>query len=322
MKTSFTIGLDLGGTKLAAALLDQHGQIIDFQKVPVELRRESSVAQTQRRIIGLMGDLTCDFKKRFPKEVSSKYFKGIGLASAGPLNVERGELIFPANFPGWKKVPLVSLLEDEIRKRGFSKRIHFQHDATAAALAEGWIGAAQKMNTFAVVTIGTGIGTGIVFNGLPAQSRGMGSEYGHTIVDFSQIQQSPKEIKYGTVEGIASGLSLLRRARQRGFHGVSVEELVADKNPKYQSLYKDMALALGCLCHNLSIGYNLEKIFLSGGLIKIRNLYLDDLKAHYKDMIRQTNPAFECKIEIAKTKNKAGVIGAGYLPYLYSKRSR
>jgi glucokinase len=315
-KKTYTIGLDLGGTKLAAALLDNQGQMLDFIKVPVDMKREGSATKTQARIINVMADIAMDFKNRFPKETSGAAFKGIGLASAGPLNAAEGKLINPVNYPGWKIVPIRDLLHKEINKRGFKTKVHFQHDATAAALAEGWVGGAQGMSSYAVVTVGTGVGTGLIFNGLPAQSRGMGAEYGHIIVDLYGLQKDPKNVHHHTVEGIASGTALLRRAKDLGFKGHSVEELIEQKDEKYQVLYKDMAWALANLCHNLSIGYNLEKIFLSGGLIKIRSLYFKEMQTLYKNFVRQVNPAFECQIEVAKTKNHAGVLGAGYLPYL------
>ena len=313
---TYTIGLDLGGTKLAAALLDHKGEMLDFIKVPVDMKREGSPSKTQKRVISLMTDISMDFKRRFPKRTTGTAFKGIGLASAGPLNTDEGKLIHPVNYPGWKVVPIRDLLQAEIQKNKFKTKVFFQHDATAAALAEGWVGGAQGMSSYAVVTVGTGIGTGLIFNGVPAQSRGMGSEYGHTIVDIRNLQLRPDKIHHNTVEGIASGTGLLRRARDLGFAGQSIEELTMLNDKKYEVLFKDMSWALACLCYNLSIGYNLEHIFFSGGLIKIRELYFKDMKAHYKNLIRQVNPAFECKIEIAKTKNHAGVIGAGYLPRL------
>ena len=319
-KKTYTIGFDLGGTKLAAALLDNNGEMIDFIKVPVDMKREKSASETQKRIFNVMADIAMDFKNRFPKETSAGNFKGIGLASAGPLNAAEGKLIFPVNYPGWKIVPIRDLVEKEINKRGFKTKVYFQHDATAAALAEGWVGGGKDMSSFAVVSVGTGVGSGVIFNGFPAQSRGMGSEYGHTIVDFKKLMQNPDKLHHCTVEGVASGTGLLRKAKEMGFTGNSVEDLVELKDPKYQILFKEMGWALACLCYDLSIGYNLERIFLSGGLIKIKNLYLNDLKAHYKSMVQQMNPAFECKIEIAKTKNHAGVLGAGYLPYLALKK--
>ena len=319
-KTTYTIGFDLGGTKLAAALLDNKGKMLDFIKVPVDMKREKSAVETQKRIINLMADISLDFKNRFPKETSAKCFLGIGLASAGPLNAAEGKLIHPQNYPGWKIVPIRDLVQKEVNKRGFKTSVYFQHDATAAALAEGWVGGGQGMQSFAIVSIGTGVGSGLIFNGFPAQSRGMGSEYGHIVVDYKKLQENPDKLHHCTVEGLASGTGILRRAKEMGFKGNSVEELIEAKDSKYDILFKDMGWALACLCYNLSIGYNLERIFLSGGLIKIRDLYFKDLKAHYKSMVHQMNPMFECKIEIAKTKNHAGVLGAGYLPYLARKK--
>lgn len=318
-KKSYTIGFDLGGTKLAAALLDQDGVMLDFIKVPVHMTQEKSASATQKRVIQLMADIAKDFKNRFPKETKPSVFKGVGLASAGPLNAEEGKLINPVNYPGWKIVPIRDLVEKEINKQAFKTKVYFQHDATAAALAEGWVGGAQKMSSFAVVSIGTGIGTGIIFNGYPAQSQGMGSEYGHMVIDYKKLQSHPDQLHHCTVEGLSSGTGLLRRAKELGFKGNSVEELIELGDSKYNVLFADMAHALACLCYNLSIGYNLEEIFLSGGLIKIKNLYLKELRSHYKKMVRQMNPAFECTIEIAKTKNQAGVLGAGYLPHLYQR---
>lgn len=318
-KTSYTIGLDLGGTKLASALLNQNGEIIDFIKVPVEMTKDGSALKTQKRVISLMADICHDFKKRYPKETSDKLFKGVGLASAGPLDTEKGLLINPINFPGWKKVSIRDDLAKELAKQKVKTKVAFQNDAIAAALAEGWIGGAREMETYAVVTVGTGIGTGVIFNGKPCHSKGMGSEFGHLVADMNSVMKNPKELKKFTVEGIASGTGILRRAKEMGFRGESVEELVhayrAGKK-EYQILFDEMAFALAILCYDLSIGFHLDGIFLSGGLIKIKDLYLENLKSNYSNLITAFNPNFKTKITPAKTGNHAGVIGAGYLPYL------
>lgn len=318
-KDTFTIGIDLGGTKLAGALIDKNGDILDYIKIPVEMRKDSSPLKTQKRIIGLMNDLSNDFKNRFPSECSSKFFKGIGLASAGPLNVERGELINPVNYPGWKIVPIQKMLQTEITKSKFKTQVFFQNDAIASALAEGWIGGAKKMSTYAVVTVGTGIGTGVIFNSAPCQNRGMGSEFGHLLVDIKDLDKNLTKRHFHTVEGIASGTGLQRRANEIGANIKSVEELVIlykNDKKKYQFLFDDMSFALASLCYNLSIGLNLEGIFISGGLIKVKELYFKDMKKTYNQLISDFNTHYKCPIEIAKSLNNAGVIGAGYLPYL------
>lgn len=315
-KNHYTIGFDLGGTKLAAALVSGDGSIVDFIKVPVNLQNEGSPKKAQLRVIHLMADVALDFKVRFPALLSSAKFRGVGLASAGPLNVETGTLINPTNFRGWKIVPIRQLLQAELKKRKFSTTVHFQNDAMASALAEGWVGAAKKDRSYAVVTVGTGIGSGLILNGRPCQSRGAGSEFGHILSDLRGLQAEPQSRAHFTVEGLASGTALLRRAKELGFKGTSVEELVMEKSPLYQPLFDDMAWALASLCYNLSIGFNLDAIYLSGGLIKIKELYFPQMKTRYRQLVRDFNPLFECPLSIAKTKNQAGVLGAAYLPYL------
>lgn len=318
-KTKFSIGLDLGGTKLAAALISSHGEVIEWKKVPVTMAADGSAVKTQKRVLGLMGDIAVDFQRRYPSECGSRHFAGVGLASAGPLNVELGTLIFPVNFPGWKVVPIRELMTNELKKRKFKTAVHFQNDAIAAALAEGWIGGAQGMQSYAVITVGTGIGTGVIFQGRPCQTHGMGSEFGHMIFSGPELKGDLSRRKFHTIEGVASGTGLQNRAKARGFDGNSVEDIVhalQNGNTDFQHLFDDMALALATLAYNLSIGFNLEGIFLSGGLLKIKSLYLKQATEAYRRLIRDFNPSFECRMQTAKTDTRAGVIGASYLPYL------
>jgi len=317
----FSVGIDLGGTKLAAALVRGDGTIIDFVKVPVNMSQEGNALQTQKRIIQLMTDICIDFKNRYPKECQSQNLAGVGLASAGPLDVEKGTLINPSNFPNWKVVPIQALLSKSLQKSGLAWCVDFQNDAIAAAIAEGWIGGASHMKTYAVVTVGTGIGSGLILNGRPCQSRGAGSEFGHSIVDFRKLIENRNDWDPSTVEGIASGTALVRRARAMGFKGSSVEELVHAGSKRFDFLFEEMAWVLASLCFNLSIGFHPEGIFISGGLIKIKNLFLANTQERYSHLIRAFNPAFECKIKIAKTKNQAGVLGAARLPLIRLNQS-
>lgn len=314
MKT-YSVGLDLGGTKLAGALVDGQGQILAFRKDSiVDLKHDPR--QGPKKIVSVMGEMVASFKSRFPEAFRGRAFRGVGLASAGPLNVEDGELIYPVNFPGWKVVKIKSLLEAELKRRKIIDHVEFQNDAIAAARAEGWIGGAKGLQSYAVVTIGTGIGSGVIFRGAPCQFNGMGSEFGHLIFDGSKIGP-PSDLKKFSVEGVASGTGILRRAREEmNFSVGSVEELVED--PRAQILFDGAADALAALCYNLSIGFHLEKILFSGGLIKVRHLYWSRMKTRYQDLIHEFNPAFRCPLQVAKALNQAGVIGAARLPYLGS----
>ena len=314
----YSIGIDLGGTKLATALVNNNGKILEHGKFPLDLASSVSPSAGKKKVLALMKAACLDYKMRYPTETSAKNFAGIGLASAGPLNVAAGELIDPSNFPGWKKFKIVEELEKNLAESAWKPRTFFQNDAIAAAFAEKWIGAASDCRSFVVITVGTGIGTGVIFNGLPCQTAGMGSEWGHLLIDVKGRQQAGTSIVDHTVEGIASGTALLKRARALGFVGNSVEELVVahKQHDKYQILFDDMAWALASLCYSLSMGFHLDKILFSGGLIKIKELYWAQTRKYYGELINEKNPAFRAPIEVAKAGNLAGVLGAASLPFL------
>jgi glucokinase len=267
-----------------------------------------------------MCEIVFNFIRLYPECFKKNNFNGIGLASAGPLNVDQGILIYPVNFKDWKIVALVKMLQTKLKKLNQKNKrlpllkVYFQNDAMAAALAEKWIGAAQNLTTFAVVTVGTGIGTGVIFKNRPLQSKGMGSEFGHLIADLSKIK-NPTQRSHYSIEGLASGIGILRQAQEMGFTGSSIEELVLESK-KYQILFDQAAVALAVLCYNLSIGFHPEKILFSGGLIKIKHLYWKKMKAHYEALIKDFNPNFKAPLALARARNQAGVLGAGYLPYI------
>lgn len=311
-----TLGYDLGGTKLASALVDSNGKILSYFKSSVlEIKSLTKASQSQNQLIQMMWEHFLFHENKSPHLFKSKKFLGIGLASAGPLNVETGELIYPANFPNWKKFKIIESFKKKLHKEKKKFPVYFQNDAVASALAEGWVGGAQGLSSYVVITVGTGIGTGVIFRNQPVQFSGMGSEFGHLIVN----QTNPTSFYQRTVEGISSGTALVQRANKEfHFHCQQVEEIVEalPLKPELQLLFDDAALALASLCYNLSIGFHLEKIFFSGGMSQISYLFLDKVKKNYDEQVRSFNASFKAPLLLAKTGNRSGAIGAARLPYL------
>ncbi|HPI41582.1 MAG TPA: ROK family protein [Pseudobdellovibrionaceae bacterium] len=316
MKYQYSIGIDLGGTKVASALVRSDGKIISYLKDSVlEIKSIQEARLSQKKMIQLMVSHCQKHLDKNSRLVTSHKLKGIGLASAGPLNVKSGELIYPSNFPNWKKFPIVADLKKELKAQNLTSKVFFQNDAVASALAEGWTGGAKNLNSYAVITIGTGIGTGVIFNQKPVQSEGMGSEFGHLIV--SQFDNSSFYKK--TVEGLASGTALVKRANEEfNFKCTQVEDIILalKTRPDLKALFNDMSISLAALCYNLSIGFHLEKILFSGGLSKVNSLYLPKTRIIYKENINLFNKSFLTSLSLAKTGNKSGVIGSARLPYL------
>ncbi len=319
-----SIGIDLGGTKIATGLVDLSGRLLAEDRRPSKPENHASLkpkAQIQYLVDAMADAVLTLVASRPGRSLAAKCreIRGVGLAAAGPLNVEKGLITHPANFPGWGVVPIVRLLEEALKKKGLRLRVFFQNDAIAAALGEGWIGRTKASQSYAMITLGTGIGTGVILNGVPAQSRGMGSEWGHLVIQTDRIEQGPSALYAGTVEGMSSGTGMLRSAQQHGLKVPSMIELAElgrAGNLEALKIFDEAARGLAILIYNLSIGFHVDKFCVTGGLLPIRNLFLPRAIEMYKKMIRETFPDFMAPIAVSQLGAKAGVIGAARLTYL------
>lgn len=328
-KRTFTVGIDLGGTKVAAALVDDRGRIVKESRratVPPWMANldprtlEKPDSKDVRRhidyVITAMAEATLECTEALPPKTK---LLGVGLASAGPMDIGKGTLVNPSNFRGWKKVPLVSLLREKLAASRLKTRIEFQNDAIAAAIGEGWTGVAKGKQTYAVITVGTGIGTGVIFNGKPAQSRGMGSEWGHALAFAPGMMKEPATIREREVEGLASGTGLARRARAMGLSFESAAEIATAASAgdaKAKELFEGASEALAALFYTLSLGFHPEVFAVSGGMLAIREHFLPQAIELYRNVMTASGPDFLTPIRIAKLGTKAGVIGAARLPRL------
>ncbi len=323
LKGSLAIGIDLGGTKIAAGLVNDKGRLLYETRRPTVVDPEHSTpAKHIRYVVTAMANSVDELVTKIPGTTPTArraQLRAIGLASAGPMNVLTGQLINPSNFKGWKTVAITSLLQKELLKRGYRATVHFQNDAIAAALAEGWIGAAKKLNTYVMVTLGTGIGSGVILNGRPAQSGGMGSEWGHMLVDISALQADPEQSYHVEVEGLSSGTGLKILAEKAGLQINMMRDLaVLSKNgdKKAQEIFAKSSYALAMLFYNLSLGLHVEKILVTGGLMHIQDVFLPQAVSIYNELISAKNVAFKAPVAHAKLGNEAGIIGAARLAFM------
>jgi len=324
------LGVDLGGTKVAAGLVTFKGRLVSTARLPSKgpgyerLSAKEQIEFTLKAMVSATREAVQKLPPRFGKSWNEKLrnISGVGLASAGPLDVEKGLIIDPANFGHWGRVAIVQKLQRALAKEGLNRTICFQNDAIAAALGEAWVGVTKGCRTHAMITLGTGIGTGVILKGQPAQSQGMGSEWGHHIIDFSRIKTLERsgdnisEFLQATAEGIASGSGMLATAKRRGFLGQSMQELAETAkhgDPLALEVFADAARAIACVFYNLSVGYHIEKFAVTGGLLSIQELFLPQAISDYQQMIRASFPAFEAPVLISKLGNQIGVIGAASL---------
>jgi glucokinase len=190
-----TIGVDIGGTKVAAGLVDSTGEISHKTRAPM-------VAT---------GDAATGFAavKAAIDAVFSGAVTGIGLCSPGPLDPKTGVVLNPPNVPCWRNYPLAAEVE-----RVFGVPARVDNDANAAGLAEALWGAGVGYTNVFYATLGTGIGTGIIIDRKIYHGRtGSAAEGGHMTIDYHG-PQCPCG-KRGCIETLASGPNIARRAQAR-----------------------------------------------------------------------------------------------------------
>ena len=195
MPEAMTIGVDIGGTKVAAGLVNSTGEISHKTRAPM-------VAT---------GDAATGFAavKAAVDAVFSGAVTGIGLCSPGPLDPKTGVVLNPPNVPCWRNYPLAAEVE-----RVFGVPARVDNDANAAGLAEALWGAGVGYTNVFYATLGTGIGTGIVFDRKIYHGRtGSAAEGGHMTIDYHG-PQCPCG-KRGCIETLASGPNIARGARAR-----------------------------------------------------------------------------------------------------------
>ena len=195
------LGVDIGGTKVAAGLVTSRGGILSKARVPMIGNKDAAAGlQSVEQAIDTA------LETEIARNVS---VVGIGIISPGPIDPRTGIVVNPVNLPCWRNFPLV----DEIKKsRGLPARL--DNDANAAALAEAIWGAGAGFSTVLYVTIGTGIGTGLVVDRRIYHGRtGAAVEGGHVSIDY----RGPKCAcgKLGCIEVLAAGPAVARRARSK-----------------------------------------------------------------------------------------------------------
>jgi len=276
--TTLTMGIDLGGSKILAAVVDAHGGILssDESVTPAAKEREAivqSIVDSAHRALGQAGVAISDIY-------------AIGVGAAGISSPEAGILFSSPNLPGLRNVLLRDIMQEKLGKRTF-----LINDADAAAIGEFYFGAGRGARSFVYVTLSTGIGGGIVIDGrIYTGAIGAAGEVGHmTIDDNGPLCNCGNR---GCWETLASGTALVREARRRIEGGVRTSILeYAERDidkvtpqaihraaQQGDNLAKELiartAHYIGVGLANLVNIFNPELIVIGGGLSNIGDMLL------------------------------------------------
>jgi len=286
------IGIDLGGTKIAGILIAPSGKILMDVQIPTEAKKgKKQVLKNIKKAIRL---LIHSHKGKV---------KAIGIGAPGPIIYEKGIVIGAPNLPGWKKVHIKDILEQE-----FKLPVFVDNDANCAALAELKFGAAKKCKHVIYMTISTGIGGGIIIDRKVYRGAiGSAGEFGHMII----MPNGPKCScgNYGCLEALASGSAIRRKT---GMDAIALELAARQGDKKALQVIEKVGFYLAIGVANMVNTFNPEMVIIGGGLSNMRELLMKPILKNYKKYTLKL-PQKYAKIVKAKLGGKAGVLGAAVL---------
>ena len=276
MERKFILGVDIGGTKIAAAIATICGEIVVRRRNPTQA--QSGTDAVIHNILATMEETIASAK------INPSQLLGIGIAVAGIVDGDNGKVIFSPNLPDWHEIPLENIVQQRFRVP-----VYMGNDASIAALGEWHFGLKRGVSNLIYVTISTGIGGGIIASGkLYTGACGAAGEIGHMIIDVNGPLCSCGN--GGCWEALASGTALAREAAKQIAEGAetSIAELTGGDISKIDArivflaakqgdeLAKELISRLGYYFGiglvNLVNIFNPELILLGGGVAKMGNL--------------------------------------------------
>ncbi len=303
------IGVDLGGTRLRAAVLDRDLTIIERRETLTGA--QDGVEATTERMLSFI-EVTL-------RESSAEKIAGIGISCPGPVNPNAGLLVAPPNLPGWHNVPLVQMFQKQ-----FGHTTYIGNDANVAALAEASRGAARGYRNVIFITISTGIGGGIISDGRLLLGRdGLAAEVGHmSLIVGDEVTTLEKE---------AAGPALARKARARIEAGAesAIRDLVEGDlsritgsvvgkaalsgDPLAVEIVQRGAFVVGLGMASLLHVFNPEIIVIGGGVSNIGALLFDTIRETMEKHVIDRAYTQELVLKPAGLGENVSVIGAAAL---------
>ncbi|MCC6294212.1 MAG: ROK family protein [Bryobacterales bacterium] len=305
---AYTIGVDLGGTNLRAAAIDRAGNILD--KTSGATNFEEGRDAVLNDIAGAVNQLRARF--------GSSGFYGIGIGVPGFIDIERGVIVGTHNLLGFDGFPM----RDDLSQR-LSTPVILENDANAAALGEKWMGAGRDVNDLVLLTLGTGIGGGIISGGRVLHGHvGMAGELGHiTAIPGGNPCGCGNS---GCLEKHASATAVEAMAKlvALGDHltAKDVFDLAEQGNPLALMVFHHMGTALGLALATLINIFNFPLYLLSGGVLPAWKFFAPVMLAEIEKR-SFTYRHTKTRVEPATLGNQAGLYGAAYLPFLMHKLS-
>jgi len=288
------IGLDFGGTKLAAGVADENGRLL------VQGRRPTNAAAGPVGAVATMSDLVASFG------VTAREARAVGISFGGPVNPARTDTLLSHHGPGWENYPLVERVAEI-----WGLPVSMDNDANACALGEVRFGAGRGGRNVLYVTVSTGIGGGVVVDGdLYRGSRGLSGEIGHTIVQPDGPLCACG--KRGCLEATSAGPGIARAYAEATGVEVTAADVFARAASGDSAAQRTLAVAIRYLGIGLSNAINLfdpDLVVVGGGVSRAGGALFGPLRAVAAEF-SAPSPVGAVPIVPAALGDSVGILGA------------
>ena len=323
MNRPFFAGVDVGGTNIKVGLVSAEGEVVAEDKFPTladqpPLPNLESAAQMIRQLIDKSG-------------LDENELRGAGLATPGPMDIPSGMILNPFNLPGWRHQNV-----QQIMSKLLDRPVAFANDACAAAFGEYWIGRGSDYDSVILITLGTGVGGGIIINGQSIDgAHSHGAEIGHVTVDTSPDARICSCGKPGHLEAYSSATALVAITSERMNAGESsvLTKMIDESSPLsslkiYHAALEGDALAntvisaaaryLGIAITSLAHAIDPQAVLLGGAMnfggseSEIGSNFLDTIRTYVQEHAMEVI-GDNLLVDFATLGSDAGFIGAAGL---------
>jgi len=313
-----TIGIDIGGSSIKAALTEVGASVLARCRRPTmaDGARDDTIAQIHECVAELM-DKAADGKHAV---------HGIGIGVPGAIDIARGVVYHPPNLPAWTEVPLRDIVADR-----WQREVRVDNDANCAALGEAHFGAGRRYDNFIGLTLGTGVGSGLIFeNRIYHGERGFAGEFGHISIDLEGTQcncgnRGCIEAYVGIHYMMKEAIPMLRAAGTSPLHGRAIEapdglrphdlsEAAAQGDTVSAAVLERAGMRLGVAVASAANLLDITTFIVGGGIAAAGDILFDAIRGSAAERVLKVHRD-HLTIIPAECGNDAGMLGAASLLY-------
>ncbi|MBP1950349.1 ROK family glucokinase [Virgibacillus litoralis] len=308
------IGIDVGGTTIKIGIISEAGNILDKWEIPTNITDSGT---------SILTDIWSSLRQKIEiGQLKRDSIAGIGLGAPGFIHEETGSVYEAVNI-GWKNMEIATVL-----KKLSKMPVYVQNDANIAVLGENWRGAGEQSRNLIAITLGTGVGGGIIANGTILNGEnGTAGEIGHITVEKDGYRCNCG--RRGCLETIASATGIVRQAkniivtnptsRLASFYQENgslttkdIFELANNGDALSKEVIDHTADVLGLVIANLATIINPSKILIGGGVSKAGEGFINSIDGAFREYALD-RVSEVCDLKVAQLGNDAGIIGAAFL---------